>query len=177
MASNEYTFLTHWRVEGAPDEVYAILDEAMELPRWWPSVYLEVKQLTPEPERGPGKIYEVWTKGWLPYTIRWRFRRTSKNPPHGFSIEAWGDFVGTGAWSIAADGKFTNVTYDWRIRGDKPIFKYLSFLLKPIFSANHRWAMKRGEESLQLELRRRHVATDDERAKIPPPPGPTFFKR
>jgi hypothetical protein len=37
--------------------------------------------------------------------------------------------------------------------------------------------MKRGEESLQLELRRRHVATDDERAKIPPPPGPTFFKR
>jgi len=110
MASNEYTFLTHWRVAGTPAEVYSILDDAMELPRWWPSVYLEVKQLPPEPERGPGTIYEVWTKGWLPYTIRWRFRRTSNNPPHGFSIEAWGDFVGTGVWSISADGPFTNVT-------------------------------------------------------------------
>ena len=48
-----------------------------------------------------------------------------------------------------------NITYDWRIRAEKPLLRYLSFLLKPVFSANHRWAMARGEESLKAELARR----------------------
>jgi hypothetical protein len=47
--------------------------------------------------------------------------------------------------------------------------------MKRIFSANHRWAMARGERSLQLELARRHAANDPTvQAAIPAPPGPTF---
>ena len=34
----------------------------------------------------------------------------------------------------------------------------LSPVLRPVFEWNHRWAMARGEESLQAELRRRHTA-------------------
>jgi hypothetical protein len=41
-----------------------------------------------------------------------------------------------------------------------------------VFSANHRWAMARGLESLKLELARRHAATAEERAHIPAPPAP-----
>jgi hypothetical protein len=41
------------------------------------------------------------------------------------------------------------------VRADKPILRYGSFILKPIFAANHRWAMARGEESLARELLRR----------------------
>ena len=63
--------------------------------------------------------------------------------------------------------------YDWKIRADKPLLKYGSFLMKPIFSANHRWAMAKGEESLKLELARRHARTTEERAAIPAPPPPT----
>ena len=44
------------------------------------------------------------------------------------------------------------MTYDWKIRADKPLLRYLSFLLKPIFSANHRWAMAQGEKALRAEL-------------------------
>jgi hypothetical protein len=46
--------------------------------------------------------------------------------------------------------------------------------MKPIFSANHRWAMARGEESLKLEIARRHARTPEEEARIPQPPPPTF---
>jgi hypothetical protein len=45
--------------------------------------------------------------------------------------------------------------------------------MKPIFSANHRWAMAKGEESLKLELARRHAANQEELALIPAPPKPT----
>lgn len=54
------------------------------------------------------------------------------------------------------------------------LIRTLSFLFKPIFSANHRWAMAREEESLKLELTRRRATTPENAARIPPPPGPTF---
>ncbi len=65
------------------------------------------------------------------------------------------------------------ITYDWKIRANKPLLRSLSVVLKPIFAANHRWAMARGEESLRLELARRHATTLEERARIPLPPPPT----
>ena len=41
MTSNEYHFTSEWRVEGTCGEVADILGDALSLPRWWPSVYLE----------------------------------------------------------------------------------------------------------------------------------------
>jgi len=48
--------------------------------------------------------------------------------------------------------------------------------MKPIFAANHRWAMQKGEESLKLELARRHASNADELARIPAPPQPTLIR-
>lgn len=158
MASYDYHFITHWRVEGTCEEVSAVLDDACDLVRWWPSVYLRVDLLEPGDEHGVGKVYRLHTKGWLPYTLRWQFRVTESRKPHGWTLEAWGDFVGQGVWTFVQDGPFVALTYDWRIRADKPLLRHLSFLFKPIFAANHRWAMNQGEQSLKRELERRRVA-------------------
>jgi hypothetical protein len=173
MSSNEYHFMTHWRVRGTVAEVSEIIGNAPDLVRWWPSVYLDVQELEPGDAQGIGKVVSLFTKGWLPYTLRWQFRVTKSRYPHGFTLAAWGDFVGQGIWTFEQAGPWVNISYDWRIRADKPLLRYFSFLLKPIFSANHRWAMRKGEESLQLELARRHAATPEERAQVPAPPGPT----
>jgi hypothetical protein len=174
MATNEYHFVTDWRVKGTLEEVSEILEDALALPRWWPSVYLEVEELEAGDARGKGRVIALLTKGWLPYTLRWKFRITESRHPHGFSLRAFGDFEGTGRWTFTQDGEFVHIIYDWRIRADKPLLKALSFLLKPIFSANHRWAMARGLDSLVLELERRRARTPEEAARVPPPPAPTF---
>ena len=83
---------------------------------------------------------------------------------------AEGDFVGTGVWTLTQNGDVVDVRYDWRIRADKPLLRYGSFIFRPIFSANHRWAMARGEESLNLELMRRRAKTPAEREAVPSPP-------
>ena len=44
------------------------------------------------------------------------------------------------------------MTYVWTVQARKPLIRSLSFLLKPVFEANHRWAMARGEEGLTREL-------------------------
>lgn len=147
MSANEYHFVTHWRVASTVEEVSDVLGSPTDLPRWWPSVYVAVREVN--------GVVELHTKGWLPYTLHWFFRETESRWPLGFSLQAWGDFEGRGVWTFAQDGRFVNITYDWKIRAEKPLLRYLSFLLKPIFSANHRWAMARGEESLVAELGRR----------------------
>jgi hypothetical protein len=173
MASNDYHFITTWRVTATLQEVNDILGNALDLPRWWPSVYIDVKELVPGDEHGRGKVIDLCTKGFLPYTLRWQFRVTESRYPHGFTLEAWGDFVGRGSWTFEPDGDEVIITYDWAVRADKPLLRNLSFVMKPFFSANHRWAMQKGLESLQIELARRHAHTPEERALIPAPPART----
>jgi len=137
------------------EEVSAVLADAASLPQWWPAVYLAVKVVEPGDADGVGKVVELHTRGWLPYTLHWSFRVTESRAPHGYSLEAWGDFDGTGVWTFQQNGSVVDIVYDWKIRAEKPLLRYLSFLFKPVFSANHRWAMARGEESLRAELGRR----------------------
>ena len=167
--SNEYVFVTRWRVTGSVEEVTEILEDAEGLPRWWPSVYLRVRKL-------PDGVVDLYTKGWLPYTMRWQFRVTERHPPHGFRLEARGDLVGRGEWTLRQDGDCAEIEYEWRVRADKPLLRHGSFIFKPIFAANHRWAMARGEESLRLEILRRHARGPNERGLVPSPPGPTFVR-
>ena len=76
MAANDYHFITTWRVAATPDEITEVLGDAASLARWWPSVYLEVRVLDTGDASGLGKVVELWTKGFLPYTLRWRFKVT-----------------------------------------------------------------------------------------------------
>jgi hypothetical protein len=182
MASNVYHFVTTWQIPATPEEISAVLGDAQDLARWWPSVYLAVDVVQPGDESGVGRVVDLWTKGWLPYSLRWRFTVTASDPPHGFSLEASGDFVGRGIWTLtpllergAPDGPLTSVVYDWRIVAEKGLLKRLSVVMRPIFGANHRWAMARGEESLRYELGRRRAGHDRTLlGAIPRPPGPTF---
>lgn len=173
MTNNDYHFITHWRVESTVDEVSKILDNPLALMRWWPSVYLDVKVVEPGEESGLGRVVSLYTKGWLPYTLRWDFRVTEVRKD-GFTLVAWGDFDGRGIWTFKQDGPWVNIIYDWKIKAEKRLLRYFSFIMKPIFSANHHWAMAKGEESLKLELARLHAVSGDEFVRIPAPPQPTF---
>ena len=173
---NDYHFVTEWRVAGTVDEVKDILgdDDAQAVTRWWPSVYLTIVQLVEGGEGGVGKELDLYTKGWLPYTLRWTLRVTEPLTNAGYALAATGDLEGTGRWTFEQDGPEVVITYDWRIHATKPLLRRLGWLLRPAFSANHHWAMRRGEESLRLEMRRRRQGQEGSRTSIPPPPPPTF---
>ena len=60
--TNSYYFITRWRVKASAEEVFAIISEPLEFPRWWPAVYLEAQDL------GDRRV-RFHTRGWLPYTL------------------------------------------------------------------------------------------------------------
>ena len=173
--SNQYAFLTRWRVEGTCGEVADVLGDPLELPRWWPSVYLHVEELRPPDASGLGRRVRLHTKGWLPYTITWESEIVESRYPYGYALVARGDFDGRGVWTFGQAGRFVDITYDWRLRAEKPLLRRLSFLLKPLFASNHRWAMAQGEQSLQLELLRRRATSAASLAAVAAPPGPVTY--
>jgi hypothetical protein len=174
-AVNDYHFITRWRVPGTCGEIADVLGDPLALPRWWPSVYLDVRELRPADAGGLGRRVALVTKGWLPYTLRWEFEVVESRYPNGFTIVASGDFDGRGVWTIAQDGPAVDIVYDWSISAQKPLLRDLSFVFKPLFEANHRWAMARGEESLRLELLRRRATTTEARDRVDAPPGPVTY--
>ena len=175
MSANDYHFISHWRVAGTCGEVADILGDPLALARWWPSVYLAVDEIRSAGADGLGQRVRLRTKGWLPYSIAWEFEVVESRYPHGFTIVASGDFEGLGIWTLEQDGRFVDAIYDWRLTAEKPLLRHLSFLLKPVFEANHRWAMAQGEASLELELQRRRATSEEALATIPPPPGPVTY--
>jgi hypothetical protein len=79
MPDNAYHFISQWRVEGTCGEVADVLGDPLALPRWWPSVYVDVWEVRPRSERrrgpartvnnvasGVGQRVKLQTKGWLP---------------------------------------------------------------------------------------------------------------
>jgi hypothetical protein len=159
MPANDYRFVTRWRLPGTPEQVSDLLGDTDALLRVWPSLYSSAVVVEPGDERGVGRVIRVETKGHLPYTLRWSLRVTESRHPYGYAIEAWGDMVGSGVWTLRPDGAETRATYDWRVRTEKPLLRWLSPILKPLFQKNHDRVMAEGEVGIRRELERRRAAT------------------
>jgi hypothetical protein len=141
---------TDWLVAAAIEEVAAILSEPERLPGWWPEVYLSATV-----EDGVAAFH---TRGWLPYSLRWRGRVVEDARPWRWAIEAEGDLAGLGIWTLEQRGDLAAVGYDWRVVVEKPLLRPLTPVLRPVYAWNHRWAMARGREGLERELVRRRAA-------------------
>ncbi|GGM47189.1 hypothetical protein GCM10012275_17830 [Longimycelium tulufanense] len=171
-SAHYYRFRTRWLVPGNTAEVADVLFDPADLVRWWPSVYLAVRRITPGAPSGVGARYDLHTTGWLPYQLRWRMHVTRREARRTL-FTATGDLAGRGEIRLRQRGPDVEVNFDWRVRANKPLLRHVSPVLKPIFAANHRWAMARGERSLLLELERRRARNADELARVPAPPRRT----
>lgn len=174
MTIRRYAIRTVWRVPGTLPEVVAVLDDVEALPAWWPAVYLTADVVNSGGADGVGRVVNLRTTGWLPHTLTWASTLTEPLTSHGFALAAGGDMTGSGRWTFEQDGPEVVLEFEWDIGATKPLVRRLDRLIKPLFVANHRWAMARGEESLRLELRRRRATAAHVVADIPSPPQPTF---
>jgi hypothetical protein len=172
MTGSTYHFLTSWRLKASPEEVYDIIGQPLEYPRWWPSVYLDCRETASGSPNGTGRCVQFHTKGWLPYTLHWQACTTEAVPSARIAFDASGDFTGRGIWSFLENGAFTDITFEWNITAGKPLLRYLTPVMRPVFEANHRWAMQQGEISLREELIRYRARTPKDLLDAADPRGP-----
>jgi uncharacterized protein YndB with AHSA1/START domain len=152
--NNRYHFVTHWRLAAAPDSIFDLICHPLDFPRWWGAVYLAATTLRPADIDGTHGKVAFHTKGRLPYTLRWTSETTEARRPSHLSLRATGDLEGRGTWTLQPDGDFTDVTFDWQLSAEKPLLRFGSVFLKPLFAWNHRWAMEQGRIGIERELKR-----------------------
>ncbi|MCB1714535.1 MAG: SRPBCC family protein [Candidatus Competibacteraceae bacterium] len=152
MVFNNFQLTSQWYVKGSVEDVYHVLSKPEDFVAWWPEVYLCVTPLAPGDANGVGKVVRLHTKGKLPYTLAWQARVLEVQKPYRIVIEAQGDLHGRGEWRFRQDGACVSIDYDWTIIVTKRWMKCLMPVLKPVFSANHHWAMQQGKTGLQRQL-------------------------
>ena len=143
----EYRFVDEWFVPLPIEEAYEILGDPLRYPDWWPQAFPQATG-DPGPPK-PGNRVDVVSRGFLPYRLHWTLTCVSVNRPTTIDAEMTGDFVGTSAWRLTEVDGGTRAVLDFRPTVAKPLVRNLSPLLRPLFRANHRWAMARGEEAIR----------------------------
>jgi uncharacterized protein YndB with AHSA1/START domain len=142
----EYKFLDEWFVPASPEAVYDLIGAQLEYPEWWGDVFLEVEGDDGPPR--PGRRARVKARGYLPYRLRFESEIVEAERPHKIRMRLSGDFDGGGEWRFEPVEGGTRATLDWRPIVNKPIVRYLTPVLRPLFASNHSWTMRRGQEHI-----------------------------
>jgi hypothetical protein len=149
----QYQFIDRWYVPAPVGDVYDVIGDQLDYPSWWDKVFLSVTGDDGPPR--PGRRASIVSKGFLPYKLRWVAEVVEAGRPRGFRFTLEGDFVGSGEWTLEEADGGTRATLDWRPAVEKPLVKHLTPVLRPLFRANHLWAMRRGQEGILEHMRRR----------------------
>ncbi len=158
MTAGAYDFLSRWRFDATSiEEVADILEDTASLPLWWPQLFRAVTIVKHGGAHGIGEVARCECRALLPYTLRFTYTCVEQRYPHGATIDSTGDLVGRGIWRLETRDGGVDVSYSWRVSLEKPLLRALSPVLHPVLAANHAWSMRRGEEGLRREVRRRRA--------------------
>jgi uncharacterized membrane protein len=145
--ASEYVFADEWDVDAPIEAVYDVVVDARTYPDWWKPVYISVE--------GDERETRHHFKGRLPYTLKMRAELVEEDRPNRFEVRVDGDLRGRGVWTFTERGGKTHVRWDWTVFADRPLLRYLTPVLKPLFRFNHTWAVARANEQLAPYARRR----------------------
>jgi uncharacterized protein YndB with AHSA1/START domain len=145
--TGEYVFVDEWDVRAPVEEVFEALADARTYPAWWRPVYLSVEADGP-PE--VGRTSRQHFKGRLPYTLTTTSTIVRLERPHVVEADVEGDLSGRGIWTLTEpESRAVHVRFDWRVNADRPLLRYLTPVLRPLFRWNHDWAIARATEGLE----------------------------
>ena len=152
--ASEYVFVDEWDVAAPAKAVYDVVVDARSYPEWWRPVYLSV-----EGERGANLHH---FKGRLPYTLKMQAELVREDRPRQFEVRVDGDLRGKGIWTFTPRDGGTHVRWDWIVLADRPLLRYLTPVLKPLFRWNHNWVVARAREGLGPYVQSREARQHDE---------------
>ena len=149
--------IAFWRAAGPErwftrDHAFDALADARTYPRWWRPVYIAVDADSPP---GAGCVSRQEFKGRLPYHLKTRSAIVRMDRPREFEVSVEGDLTGRGVWTLTPVDDRVHIRFDWRVIADRPMLRYLTPVLRPVFRWNHNWSVKRAIEGLEPYARGR----------------------
>lgn len=152
----EYVFIDEWDVHAPQQAVFDALADARSYPKWWTPVYIDVMS---DDDPHVGAVAQTLFKGRLPYKLRVTSRIVRYEPPREFEIAVDGDLSGRGVWTVTPIADGVHVRFDWRVNADRMLLRVLTPILRPLFRANHNYAISRAKAGLEAYANRTVAAT------------------
>ena len=117
MAAHDFHLITHWRVRSSLEEVYGILINPRDYPRWWPEVFLRAQEVRHGDAVGASRTARFNVRGYLPYSLWFQAEVVEARYPFGFTTEVNGDFNGRGIWTFQQAGPWVFASFpSWSSR-------------------------------------------------------------
>ena len=152
MATNEYAFIDKFFAPCDMGTAYEYISTIRQYPLWWGRVYKRIEKLNAIPDNKPGVRYAITISGFLPYRLSITNEVIYSRKPDIIQFEAMGDLRGRGTWYFAECEGGTEITFDWRVVANKAVLRLISFLLKPLFRANHHFCIVEAEKGIRKDL-------------------------
>ncbi len=152
-SATNYHMSSQWKLPWTPEQIADVFLDSQQMGRWWASNFLDVTVVKVGGTHGLGRVVNVITKGFMPYELHFQFTVTEVSYPNLFKIQTTGDFEGLGVGRLTSVESGTLVNFDWRNEVRKPLLRKWSWILKPLFVANHYWVMFCGRHHVDRYLR------------------------
>jgi Polyketide cyclase / dehydrase and lipid transport len=147
-----YQFEDVWTIPCSVDVAWRMVDDVAGWPGWWPD-YRRVERVSADVEHGVGVRWRVGVKANLPYTVDFTFTVLDHDPPRYVRTRVEGFFDGTVDWRLEADRAGTRVVLLEETETRWPLINLIARVGgRRLLEANHRAAMRRGEEGMRAAL-------------------------
>ena len=151
-----------WDIDVDISQLDFVINEPHLITTWWAAGFLKVEILAGDYYSPEGLKVRLWTKGMMPHSFKFLARVFHDKQKNQVIVKTDGDFNGIGTISLNAVTKNkSQIHINWRTSVNNHYLYPLMILLKPIFIANHRWAMRRGEQGIKQELIYRNAPQQD----------------
>ena len=124
-----------------------------DLASWWPYVRA-VSTVRPGGPDGVGGVRRIEWRTPLPYSFAIEVESIESLPHERLRGRSRGDLQGDGIWLLRSEGRFTDVTYLWRVTLRKRWMVWLAPVLSAVFRWNHAVVMRSGGLGLARHLGR-----------------------
>ena len=142
---NRYRFRNVWHVHACPADVYAVLSDIANYPRWWPEVRKATKI---DDESG-----ELRCRSFLPFDLVVQVKHSIRNQQAGLlRATLSGDLEGYASWEIIGRDGGTDLVFDQEVVVNKALLRRLVLIAKPFFRGNHDVMMRGGLKGLKQVL-------------------------
>lgn len=180
MTKRQYSFEidSYWEMEATSPELDFVLENPLSIADWWAAVFMRVEVIEGDYYSGEGMLVKLWTKGFLPHTFSFLANVTHDDENDQVIVKTRGDFGGVGKITRSARSEGMMIHVNWQTSVDNHYLYWVMMAVKPVFVANHKWAMRKGKEGLAAELLRRKHGTPHthERRQKPTFPHNIFAK-
>ncbi len=142
---NHYRFVNVWHLKFRPEEVYSVLEDVGEYPRWWP----EVRRV----DRIDDSTVRIVARSVLPYSLTFRATDSRRDERSGvLEIAMLGDLDGFSRWTIEPERAGTLATFEEEVIARKKSLRRLAWVARPFFRWNHAVMMRHGRRGLSVYL-------------------------